>query len=566
VLIKPEVPETRRFCGRCDAPVGRGRDGVPGRITGFCTACGAPFSFAPRLAAGDVVAGQYEVRGCLAHGGLGWIYLATDRNVHDRRVILKGLIDTADPDALAAAVSERRFLAEVAHPNIVEIYNFVQHPDPADGTGAGYIVMEYVSGQPLRGPLPVHRAIADVLEILPALDHLHQRGLLYCDFKPDNVIRTPSGLKLIDLGGVRRADDDESAIYGTVGFQAPEVEANGPSVRSDLYSVGRTLAALCPPEQAGADAYERLLSRATHPEPDRRFGSATDLAEQLAGVLRECLAAAEGEVRSAPGLGRSGEAASAQTWRRVSRLFGPEPRRLSFDLTAPPDPARVAASLPAPLVDDDAGWPGVWRRAVDALAAGRQTDATAGFTEVYDLFPGEAAPKLAVAACSTATVAAALYETVWRTDHAYVSAAVGLARIRLSAGDPDGAVAALDGVPDGSPHYRAARLAALLTRLSTPSKPTAARVADLLDRHAALDLVGRKRAEIDVAVLEATLSYLEGWRLGTTLPAPHGARTERSIREELERTYRAMARQAERRRDRVALVAMANAVRPRTWL
>ena len=67
--------------------------------------------------------------GCLAHGGLGWIYLARDRNVSDRWVVLKGLLNTGDADAMAAAVAERRFLAEVEHPNIVRIYNFVQHAD-----------------------------------------------------------------------------------------------------------------------------------------------------------------------------------------------------------------------------------------------------------------------------------------------------------------------------------------------------------------------------------------------------------------------------------------------------
>ena len=145
-----------------------------------------------------IVAGQYEVAGCLAHGGLGWIYLARDRNVSDRWVVLKGMLDSRDEDAMAAALAERRFLAEVEHPNIVKIHNFVEHG------GAGYIVMEYVDGPSLRGharerrdanggrpdPLPVEQAIAYCLEILPALGHLHELGLLFCDFKPDNVIQT----------------------------------------------------------------------------------------------------------------------------------------------------------------------------------------------------------------------------------------------------------------------------------------------------------------------------------------------------------------------------------------
>ena len=147
ILADPEVPERRRFCSRCDTPVGRGQDGAPGPTEGGCESCGSRFSFTPKLVPGDLVADQYEVRGCLAHGGLGWIYLAQDRNVHYRWVVLKGLLDSADPDALAATVSERRFLAEVSHPNIVEIYNFVRH---GSGHRRPYIVMEYVGGRSLR--------------------------------------------------------------------------------------------------------------------------------------------------------------------------------------------------------------------------------------------------------------------------------------------------------------------------------------------------------------------------------------------------------------------------------
>ena len=67
-----------------------------------------------------------------------------DRNVSNRWVVLKGLLNSGDPDALAAAIAEQQFLAQVEHPLIVEIYNFVTHE------GAGYIVMEYVGGKSLK--------------------------------------------------------------------------------------------------------------------------------------------------------------------------------------------------------------------------------------------------------------------------------------------------------------------------------------------------------------------------------------------------------------------------------
>ncbi|MFJ5278316.1 tetratricopeptide repeat protein [Streptomyces parvulus] len=349
VMERPEVPERKRFCSRsdCGAPVGRARGERPGRTEGFCTKCGHPYSFVPKLTAGDVVHGQYEVAGCLAHGGLGWVYLAVDKAVSDRWVVLKGLLDTGDQDAMAAAISERRFLAEIEHANIVRIYNFVEHLDQRTGSLDGYIVMEYVGGKSLkeiansrrtpagrRDPLPVEQACAYGIEALEALGHLHSRKLLYCDFKVDNAIQTEDQLKLIDMGAVRRMDDDESAIYGTVGYQAPEVADTGPSVASDLYTVGRTLAVLTFDFQGYTTVYAdslpdpdtievfrryesfyRLLVRATDPDPARRFASAEEMAEQLTGVLREVVSLQTGRARPA-----------------LSTLFGPEVRVTDTEL------------------------------------------------------------------------------------------------------------------------------------------------------------------------------------------------------------------------------------------
>jgi len=402
VLANPQVPENRRFCGNCGQLVGQSRDGRPGMTEGFCPHCRARFSFSPKLAPGDLVAGQYEVLGCLAHGGLGWIYLARDHNVSDRWVVLKGLLNSGDPDAMEAALAERRFLAEVEHPNIVRIYNFVQHTS-RDGETAGYIVMEYVGGKSLkqirlearqRGTaVPLPHALAYALEILPALGYLHDHGLVYCDFKPDNVIQTEEQLKLIDMGGVRYIDDD-GAIYGTVGYQAPEIETEGPSPSSDLYTVGRALAVLTfdfagfqgpykfrlpesEPLLASQESYARLLRRATHADPARRFQSAGEMSEQLTRVLREVLSAADGEQRPAfsglfspelraigtdlapvranagtvNGGPLNGGAANGGTSNGGSVAPGNGSRSALGTLVSPPPIAEVIAGLPAPLAD-----------------------------------------------------------------------------------------------------------------------------------------------------------------------------------------------------------------------
>ena len=104
LMTDPVVPEDKRFCSACGTKVGRSQGDRPGRTTGFCPKCRQAFSFDPKLQPGDLVAGQYDVAGCLAHGGLGWIYLARDRNVSNRWVVLKGLLNTGDPDTLRATL------------------------------------------------------------------------------------------------------------------------------------------------------------------------------------------------------------------------------------------------------------------------------------------------------------------------------------------------------------------------------------------------------------------------------------------------------------------------------
>ncbi|WP_078910433.1 tetratricopeptide repeat protein [Streptomyces sp. NRRL S-87] len=834
VLENPEVPERKRFCSRwdCGAPVGRARGGRPGRTEGFCTKCGHPYSFVPKLGPGDVVHGQYEVAGCLAHGGLGWVYLAVDRAVSDRWVVLKGLLDTGDQDAMAAAISERRFLAEIEHSNIVRIYNFVEHLDQRTGSLDGYIVMEYVGGKSLkeianarrrpdgrRDPLPVEQACAYGIEALEALGHLHSRNLLYCDFKVDNAIQQEDQLKLIDMGAVRRMDDDESAIYGTVGYQAPEVAEAGPSVASDLYTVARTLAVLTfdfqgytnvfvdslpDPEHIEVfrtyESFYRLLVRATDPDPARRFASAQEMADQLTGVLREVVALQTGSPRpqlstlfgpelrvpdtelfaeraaevsllgarepvapggvlerlrarfgrvtasagrgtgpaaasaagsrppSGPGSGPASGPASAtasapasapsaaRAWGahraapagavstlgsvathaagapgargsagapgasgpwsgegRVPRQGGdprpappaagghaepptaPAPTHAHAHAATPPvaapvhpgpalgltpaDAARHALALPVPLVDPadpnagflaglmasapaelvgalgaapadsvelrlrevrarlELGEPGpaerlldrledehpddwrvVWARGVNALATGDDAAAALSFDAVYDAFPGEPAPKLALGLCAEVLGqldnAAEYYGLVWCTDPGFVSAAFGLARVQLASGDRAGAVRTLESVPESSIHCTAARVAAVRARLRGRSAHEP--LLDDLDA-AAGQVAGLEGFGLDAVRREHLTTEVLGSALDWVLSGSPGAnpgRTsllgsqldERGLRFGLERSFRVLARLAQRGEERIELVERANRFRPRTWV
>ncbi|WP_199853932.1 serine/threonine-protein kinase [Plantactinospora sp. BB1] len=373
-----EVPESSRFCGNCGAQVGRSFRGQPALPKGYCGHCRSPYSFVPELRRGDLVADQYEVDGCLARGGLGWVYLARDTHLDGNPVVLKGLISN-DEAALRLAVAERRFLTTLDHPNIVRIFNSVTHRDPRTGEQAGYIVMEYLNGQSLQdvqvaaarrtGALPIEHVLAYGHEILAAMEYLHGRGLLYCDMKPANVIRCADRIKVIDIGGVRRIDDDRSPRVGTDFFQVPpdEIGRHGLTVRSDIHTVGRTLQVLFEVSDegrraapAGADgiafgveSFVRLVNRAVAGH-DRRFATAAEMSQQLKGVLRELLALRTGRphpVRSTvfaptPVLldGGLGAVPGLDVWIRGATNV--------LDI-APPSPSWAAGGLPLPIVDPD---------------------------------------------------------------------------------------------------------------------------------------------------------------------------------------------------------------------
>lgn len=475
-----EVPESKRFCVRCGQPVGRGKDGKPGLTKGFCPRCGTAYMFTPPLVKGERVGKEqrYEIIRCIARGGQGWIYLARDHNLGDNvvehRVVLKGLIDTDDESAVRQAINERHFLLEVKHQNIVKIDDFVQHPDSRTGRLAGYIVMEYIDGWSLqelyrqhhdangrRAPLPLPHVLAYGLDVLLALNHLHGKGLLYCDFKPENALYTGAELKLIDLGAVVRISDPRPELLLTPGFHAPEIERLGPSVASDLYTVGRTLAVLSlsfagfsteyrhrlpdpaeVPLLAAQESFHRLLQRATHHDRSQRFVSAEEMRGQLEGVLLEVLSAADETPRPA----------LSTQFTVEQRTFGTDAYTVTTPFTTMLDEdeagdkvdwTAVSHALPTPLVDphdpgavhlaaiaatdpDDmieallsipvqspevqlqlvgvqiaAGdWRVAWYRGVAALTAGQPAEARPHFEAVYDALPGELPPKLALAAAA----------------------------------------------------------------------------------------------------------------------------------------------------------------------
>ena len=242
-------------------------------------------------------------------------------------MVLKGVLDANDPAALAAARAERQFLAQLNHPNIVAIHNFVRHADD-DGVAADYIVMAYIGGSTLsqvrdaRRPtavaLPVAHALAYMIKVLPALGYLHAEGHVYSDFKPDNVMQYERHLTLIDMGAVARIDDADARRLRHRRLPRPggrPRRARRPPRTSTPSAArwrcwrwassprGTGSRPSCPATTRCCAATSRCTASCCgppHPDPRYRFGSADEMADQLDGVRREVLAVDEQRPRPGP--------------------------------------------------------------------------------------------------------------------------------------------------------------------------------------------------------------------------------------------------------------------------
>ena len=675
-------------------------------LTDPLTACVDPTTFTgvepPTLSTGDVVAGQYDVKGVLAHGGLGWIYLAQDRNVSGRWVVLKGMRGDVKAEDKGAAVAEREFLADITHPEIVRIYNFVDDPRVEDG----FIVMEYVGGPSLKERrkayenrrYPADLAIGYILEILPALGYLHSRGVVYNDVKPSNIILTEDQVKLIDLGAVSGIGA-YGYIYGTKGFAAPEVPTEGPSVASDIYSIGRTLACLIVDLPKGEDgrylpgipspkveplfrrhlSLYRLLLRATNPDPAKRMASVEELSTQLYGVLREILAVRDHTFFPAQ---HSLFSPQRATFGTKHRIFRTDQLIDGINRTVVLTPQEIVSALPIPNIDaTDIGapiinsaiyaepgeelesmqqalqveeyrssheipynivrilldmgltseaqtwltaleselgttWKIAWLSGITSLLLDDLPAAQRHFDTVLAILPGEAAPKLALAATdelllqrmgmartplledqvsratailnqqmdavnleimsdtwSHLTIDPAalrfhtmrLYALVWMTNPTTVSSAFGLSRLLVVENQVELAVHVLDRLNASSRHHRMSKLTTIVTLIS--DDPSESRIRRAARRLEEIPTNEPRLLQVKAAVLSAAFSFLRSHNLdaaASTNPLFEYSFTQTGIREGLSETLRALARTAPFARHRYALVDLANAVRPST--
>jgi serine/threonine protein kinase/Tfp pilus assembly protein PilF len=184
-----------------------------------------PFTAGDRL-------GPYEILAAIGAGGMGEVWKARDTRL-DRIVAIKQLKGQHS----ARFQQEARAIAALNHPNICTLYD----------VGPDYLVMEYIEGAPLRGPLPLEQALRFAAQIAGALGVAHSKGILHRDLKPENVLVTASGVKLLDFGLAKLMTDSdpgvtkttEGAVLGTAAYMSPEQAQGRPlDERSDVFSFG----------------------------------------------------------------------------------------------------------------------------------------------------------------------------------------------------------------------------------------------------------------------------------------------------------------------------------------
>jgi Tol biopolymer transport system component/predicted Ser/Thr protein kinase len=246
--------------------------------------------------------GPYEILALIGKGGMGEVYRARDPRLN-RDVAIK---------VSAAQFSERfareaQAIAQLNHPHICQIYD----------VGPNYLVMEYVEGTPLKGPLPLEKAVEYAGQMLDALDAAHKKGITHRDLKPANILITKQGIKLLDFGlakqtGPMKETDatvtqgltGQGQIVGTLQYMSPEqLQSREVDARSDLFSFGCVLYEMLTGKRAfeGASAasviaailerepaplhlsppLERVIRKSLAKDPEERFQTARDLKTAL---------------------------------------------------------------------------------------------------------------------------------------------------------------------------------------------------------------------------------------------------------------------------------------------
>src|SRR5271154_7024895 len=258
--------------------------------------------------------GPYEILAPIGAGGMGEVWKARDTRL-DRIVAIK----TSSEKFSERFEREAHAIAALNHPHICQIYD----------VGPDYLVMEYVEGQPLKGPVPVNDALDLAGQILDALDVAHRKGITHRDLKPDNILVGKAGVKILDFGLAKVEHESgasgevvatkpltaEGTVLGTLQYMSPEqIEGQEADARSDIFAFGLVLYELITGKRAfdgktrtsliasilkdqprplseleplSPPALERVVGTCLEKDPDKRWQSAREVKHALEWISSE---------------------------------------------------------------------------------------------------------------------------------------------------------------------------------------------------------------------------------------------------------------------------------------
>ncbi len=320
----------------------------------------------------------YEFHGLIATGGMGAVYSAVQKSL-DRMVAIKILPQEFSQDAAFCAgfEAEAKAMARLNHPNLIGVYDF------GEVNGMLFIIMEYVPGKSLFHSahgmaVDSNEAIRLVTGICSGLAHAHANGIIHRDIKPSNILLDQTAQpKIGDFGlahPVGRTIEAGEGIFGTPHYTAPEVVDAPQSVnyRADLFSVGVMLHELLTGRLPADDPrpasviihcdprFDAIIRRATDPLPERRYASATEIANDLRAIgqsnsYRPATAPSPGPPRAVPGRPRASagkkQSSSLQTVLLV--LLAVIVALVAYQYFDPFNAAKPEPNLPGPTLPPD---------------------------------------------------------------------------------------------------------------------------------------------------------------------------------------------------------------------
>jgi serine/threonine protein kinase len=312
---------------------------------------------------------HYRLIDKIGEGGMGVIWKATDTRL-DRDVAIKVLRRqlAGDPRLRERFEREARTISSLNHPHICTLYDIGQQDD------VDFIVMEQLEGDVLvdllkRGALPLQQVFRNGIQIAEALHEAHRAGVIHRDLKPDNIMLTRHGVKLLDFGlativgrssfGVNEDASaattvdhqltHEGTLLGTIPYMAPEqLEGNELDARSDIFALGSVLYEMITGRPAfTGKSQARLISAIMTSEPPPLGDLQADAPSSLDHVVRRCLAKQpEERWHSALDVARELEWLSAPAKAEPPGPPAPAPRRTGYRIEyfKSPDGASIAAA------------------------------------------------------------------------------------------------------------------------------------------------------------------------------------------------------------------------------